>query len=71
MAEKEVRSCRALREAKRKNEPVEKIIFDYLECLKSQKFSKENFQELIIVVKFLVLCREYGGFAFRSCDSTI
>lgn len=45
----EMRFCTIrLIEAKRKNEPTAKIIFDYLECLKSQKFSKENFQELLI-----------------------
>ena len=27
---------------------AKKIIFDYIECLKSQKFSPENFQELLI-----------------------
>lgn len=45
----EMRFCTiCLIEAKRKNEPVEKIIFDYIECLKSRKFSPENFQELLI-----------------------
>lgn len=45
----EMRYCSiCLIEAKRRNEPVEKIIFDYLECLKSQKFLKENYHELLI-----------------------
>lgn len=45
----EMRYCTIrLIEAKRKNEPVEKIIFDYLECLKSQNFPKANFHELLI-----------------------
>lgn len=35
-------------EAKRKNEPVEKIIFEYLVCLKSQNYSNNNYQELLI-----------------------
>ena len=39
----EMRFCTIrLIEAKRKNEPTAKIIFDYLECLKSQKFSKSQ-----------------------------
>ena len=45
----EMRYCTiCLIEAKRRNKPVEKIIFDYLECLKSQNFPKVNFHELLI-----------------------
>lgn len=45
----EMRFCTIeLIEAKRKNKPVEKIIFEYLKGLKSQKYSTQNYQELLI-----------------------
>lgn len=45
----EMRYCTIrLIEAKRRNEPVEKIIWEYLECLKSKNFPKANFHELLI-----------------------
>ena len=45
----EMRFCTVrLIEAKRKNEPVEKVIWEYLECLKFQNYSKMNFQEILI-----------------------
>lgn len=45
----EMRFCTIrLIEAKRKNEPVEKVIWEYLKCLKFQNYSKTNFQEILI-----------------------
>ena len=45
----EMRFCTIrLIEAKRKNEVVEKVIWEYLECLKFQNYSKMNFQEILI-----------------------
>lgn len=45
----EMRFCTIqLIEAKRKKEPVRNIIFKYLESLKSQNYSKDHYQELLI-----------------------
>lgn len=45
----EMRFCTIrLIEAKRKNEPITKIIWEYLECLKSQNYTKTNFHEILI-----------------------